>query len=208
LDRWRHLRVPFVIWDRGNGEAVAMETVLQSDELYRGRKIGLRVDRVRMADGRETTREVVFHPGAVAIVPLLPDGRVIMIRQYRHATGEVLLELPAGTRDQPGEAPADTAARELIEETGYRAGRVVHLADFYTAPGFCDELMSLYLATDLAPGDQNLMDDEAIGVEALTLDAAHALVADGTIRDAKTIVGLFLARERVGTECRVPGAEG
>ena len=177
-------------------EGVVVEEVLQSDERYRGRKIGLRVDRVRMADGRETTREVVFHPGAVAIVPLLPDGRVVLIRQYRHATGEVLLELPAGTRDQPGEAPIDTAARELIEETGYRAGRLTHLADFYTAPGFCNELMSLYVATDLTTGDQSLMDDEAIGVEAIPLDAATALIADGTIRDAKTIVGLLMLRER------------
>jgi ADP-ribose pyrophosphatase len=175
-----------------------MEEVLQTEELYRGRKFGLRLDRVRMADGRETTREVVFHPGAVAIVPLLPDGRVIMIRQYRHATGEVLLELPAGTRDQPGEAPIDTAARELIEETGYRAGQLLHLSDFYTAPGFCNELMSLFLATDLAPGDQNLMDDEAIGVEMLALDEAHALIAADTIRDAKTIVGLFMVREHLG----------
>jgi ADP-ribose pyrophosphatase len=189
--------VPFVVSGRGSGKAVAMEQVLQTDEIYRGRKIGLRVDQVRMADGRETTREVVFHPGAVAIVPLLPDGRVIMIRQYRHATDEVLLELPAGTRDQPGEAPIDTAARELIEETGYRAGQLIHLADFYTAPGFCNELMSLYVATDLAPGDQNLMDDEAIGVELLSLDEAHGLIVAGTIRDAKTIVGLFMAREHL-----------
>jgi ADP-ribose pyrophosphatase len=188
--------VPFVVSSRGSGKAVAMERVLHSDELYRGRKIGLRVDRVRLADGRETTREVVFHPGAVAIVPLLPDGRVIMVRQYRHATGEVLLELPAGTRDQPGEAPIETAARELIEETGYRAGQLTHLADFYTAPGFCNELMSLFVATDLTPGDQHLMHDEAIGVEAIALDAAHALIADGTIRDAKTIVGLLLVRGR------------
>jgi len=175
-----------------------MEQVLQTEEIYRGRKIGVRVDRVRMANGRETTREVVFHPGAVAIVPLLPDGRVIMIRQYRHATGEVLLEIPAGTRDIPGEAPIDTAARELIEETGYRAGALTHLSDFYTAPGFCNELMSLYLATDLAAGDQNLMDDEAISVEAFSLDEAQALIAGGSIRDAKTIVGLLLARERRG----------
>jgi ADP-ribose pyrophosphatase len=189
--------VPFVVSGRGSGKAVAMEQVLQTDEIYRGRKIGLRVDQVRMADGRETTREVVFHPGAVAIVPFLPDGRVIMIRQYRHATGEVLLELPAGTRDVPGEAPIDTAARELIEETGYRAGQLIHLADFYTAPGFCNELMSLYVATDLAPGDQNLMDDEAIGVELLSLNEAHGLIAAGTIRDAKTIVGLFMAREHL-----------
>ena len=171
-----------------------MEEVLQSDELYRGRKIGLRLDRVRLADGRETTRDIVFHPGAVAIVPLLPDGRVVLIRQYRHATGEVLLELPAGTRDQPGEAPIDTAARELIEETGYRAGKLTPLAEFYTAPGFCNELMHLFVATDLTVGDQALMDDEAIGVEIVTLDAARARIVDGSIRDAKTIIGLQLAR--------------
>ena len=173
-----------------------MEEVVRSTELYRGRKISLRIDDVRMPDGRETTRAVVSHPGAVAIVPLLPDGRVVLIRQYRHATGEVLLELPAGTRDQPGEAPVDTAARELVEETGYRAGWLEHLSDFYTAPGFCNELMSLYLATDLTVGDQNLMDDEAIAVEAFTVSEAIALIAEGAIRDAKTIVGLLLVQGR------------
>ena len=182
-----------------------MEQVLQTAELYRGPKIGLRIDAVRLADGRETTRAVVFHPGAVAIVPLLPDGRVVLIRQYRHATGEVLLELPAGTRDQPGEAPIDTAARELIEETGYRAGHLEQLSDFYTAPGFCNELMSLYLATGLTLGDQRLMDDEAIAVEVLPLSDALGLIADGTIRDAKTIIGLLLARDRVAG-CPLPAA--
>lgn len=169
-----------------------METVLGSDELYQGRKITLRVDRVRLADGRETTREVVSHPGAVAIVPLLPDGRVVLIRQYRHATGEVLLEIPAGTRDVPGEEPAATAARELAEETGYAAARFDHLADCYTAPGFCNELMSIFVATGLTPGDQRLMADETIGVEACPLDTAIGLIASGAIRDAKTIVGLLL----------------
>ncbi len=173
-----------------------MEEVLRSTERYRGPKIGLRIDDVRMPDGRETTRAVVFHPGAVAIIPLLPDGRVVLIRQYRHATGEVLLELPAGTRDQPGEAPLDTAARELTEETGYRAECLELLSEFYTAPGFCNELMALYLATGLTIGDQRLMDDEAIAVEALPLADALALIADGTIRDAKTIVGLLLVQGR------------
>ena len=181
-------------------KGVAVEEVLRSDELFRGRRIGLRRDHVRMANGRETTREVVFHPGAVAVVPFLPDGRVVLIRQYRHATGEVLLELPAGTRDVPGENPADTAARELVEETGYRAGRLAHLADFYTAPGFCNELMSLFVATDLTPGDRHLMDDEAIGVEPFSLAAARALVVDGAIRDAKTIIGLTLVPDSLGNE--------
>jgi ADP-ribose pyrophosphatase len=189
--------VPFVVSGRECGGAVAMEEVLRADEIYRGRTIGVRVDRVRLADGRETTREVVSQPGAVAIAPIQPDGRVILIRQYRHPTGEVLLELPAGTRDVPGEAPIDTAARELIEETGYRAGNLTHLADFYTAPGFCNELMSLFVATDLAPGDQHLMDDEAIGVELLSLDEAHGLIVAGTIRDAKTIVGLYMVRDHL-----------
>ena len=173
------------------------ERVLRSDRVFDGRLLKVRVDRVALAGGRETTREVVEHPGAVAIVPLLDDGRVVLVRQYRHAVGRALLEIPAGTLDQQGESPEAAAARELEEETGYRAAEFERLAAFYPAPGFATEHMTLYLATGLTEGAQGLMEDEEITTELVALDEVPARLARGDLSDAKTLVGLLLARERV-----------
>ncbi|MGN6362124.1 MAG: NUDIX domain-containing protein [Thermomicrobiales bacterium] len=181
------------------------EQVTGSEQIYAGKVLTLRVDRVTLPSGRATTREVVEHPGAVAIVPLLPDGRAVLVRQYRHATGETLLEIPAGTRDVPGETPEATAARELGEETGYRATHLTQVLDFYTAPGFCTERMLVYLATGLSRGDQQLMDDEAIAVELVALDDVPALLARGELRDAKTIAGLLAARASLQSGSRAVG---
>ena len=171
------------------------ERVLGSERVFAGKLLTVRVDRVALPGGRETAREIVEHPGAVGIVPLLPDGRVVLVRQYRHAVGRALLEIPAGTRDQPGESAEAAAARELAEETGYRAASLTRLAAFYTAPGFCTEELTLFLATGLTAGAPAAMDDEAIAVETVALDAVPALLARGEIADAKTIVGLLAARE-------------
>lgn len=171
------------------------ERVLGSEGVFAGKLLTVRVDRVALPGGRETAREIVEHPGAVGIVPLLPDGRVVLVRQYRHAVGRALLEIPAGTRDQPGESAEAAAARELAEETGYRAASLTRLAAFYTAPGFCTEELTLFLATGLTAGAPAAMDDEAIAVETVALDAVPVLLARGEIADAKTIVGLLAARE-------------
>ena len=185
--------------------AVEAEQVTGSEQIYTGKVLTLRVDRVTLPSGRATTREVVGHPGAVAIVPLLPDGRAVLVRQYRHATGETLLEIPAGTRDVPGETPEATAARELEEETGYRATHLTQVLDFYTAPGFCTERMLVYLATGLSRGDQQLMDDEAIAVELVALDDVPALLARGELSDAKTIAGLLAAQASLQSGSRAVG---
>lgn len=174
------------------------ERVIASERVYRGKLLTFRVDRVALPSGRETTREVVEHPGAVAIVPLLDDGRVALVRQYRHAVGRALLEIPAGTRDHPGESAEAAAARELEEETGYRAARLVPLATFYTAPGFATEEMHLFLATGLTRGAQGQMEDEDITVELVPLADVPALLARGDLADAKSLVGLLLARDGVG----------
>jgi len=179
----------------GNDGGPDAERVLHSERVFAGRLLNLRVDRVALPNGRETTREVVEHPGAVAIVPLHDDGRVVLVRQYRHAVGRSLLEIPAGTLDQGEESAEAAAARELQEETGYRAARLTPLATFYPAPGFATERMTVFLATGLTDGDQGQMEDENITVETISLAEVPALLARGELADAKTLVGLLLARD-------------
>jgi ADP-ribose pyrophosphatase len=169
------------------------ERTISSERRYEGRTVSLRVDEVTLDSGRRTTREVVEHPGAVAI--LAWDGeRLAMVRQWRHATGGALLEIPAGTLE-PGEEPLTTARRELAEEVGRAAATWVGGPVFFTAPGFCTELMHTYLATDLTDASAPADDDEEIDLSWLTLDEALAAIDDGRVRDAKTLAGiLWLAR--------------
>ena len=170
------------------------ERTLATWRPWTGRRIAVRVDEVERADGHRTTREIDEHPGAVAI--LAWDGeRLAMVRQWRHATGQALLEIPAGTLE-PNEPPADTARRELAEEVGLAAATWTEGPRFYTAPGFCTELMHLYLAADLSSTAAHLADaDEQIEASWLTLDDALAACDDGRIEDGKSIAGLaWLAR--------------
>ena len=148
------------------------------------------VDR-RLADGTVKRREVVRHPGAVTILPLVAPDRVCLIRNYRVSVGQTLIELPAGTLE-PGEDPQRTAVRELQEETGYQAGRMELLHTFYLSPGILDERMHLYLATDLRPGPAARERGEEIENLLTAWDEALRMASDGTIRDAKTLVGLLL----------------
>ena len=177
------------------------ERTISSERRHEGRTVSLRVDEVALDSGRRTTREVVEHPGAVAI--LAWDGeRLAMVRQWRHATGGALLEIPAGTLE-PGEEPLATARRELAEEVGRAAGTWVSGPVFFTAPGFCTELMHTYLATDLTDASAAADDDEEIETSWLTLDEALAAIDDGRVRDAKTLAGILwlsrhLARHRAG----------
>ncbi|MDT8901086.1 NUDIX domain-containing protein [Anaeroselena agilis] len=165
---------------------------LASEIVYNGKILTVRHDRVRLPDGREATRDVVGHPGAVAVVPITATGEIVLVRQYRYPVAKELLEVPAGKLDK-GEQPEDCARRELEEETGYRAGRLEHLATFYTAPGFTDEIMHLYLARDLSPTAQNTDGDEFIDIEYYTASQVKKLLADKEIIDAKTIIGLLMA---------------
>ena len=175
-----------------------VERVVASSVVHRGRYLTVRVDTVELADGRRSTRDIAGHPGAVAIVALDAGGRVALVRQWRIAAGGVLLEIPAGGLDVQDdgakEEPGLAARRELEEETGLRAGVWRRLAAFYTAPGFTDEYMHLFLATDLAPahpdGRLGPDEDERLILEWLPWRDALAAVDRGEIRDAKSIVGI------------------
>ncbi len=163
------------------------------DVLFQGWRF--RVERAVQVtpDGAEHVREVVRHPGAVVILPLLDDGRLCLLRNYRVAVAETLIELPAGTLE-PDEDPAETARRELAEETGYRAGRIEHVITFWMSPGILDEQMHLYLAEELQPGPTTLEAGEDIQPLLCTWDEAMEMVRRGNIRDAKTLVGLLYCR--------------
>lgn len=171
-----------------------MKTV-RSEEILRSRVYTIRRDVVQMDDGREFERHVIAHPGAVVI--LAEEGQeILFVRQYRHAAGESLLELVAGTLE-PGEDPAETAARELQEEAGYKAGKLTKLGEFFSAPGFCSELLHLYLAEDLTPSRLPGDEDEEITVERYTLEQATQMALSGQFRDAKTLAGVLLYAQYV-----------
>jgi len=166
------------------------EETLSSQQVFQGRLIRVRVDRVRLPGGGESSREIVEHNGAVAIVALDGESHVLLVRQFRKAVERTLLEIPAGTLE-PGEDPLECAHRELKEETGYAAGKMEHLGGFYSAPGFCAEYLTLYLATDLKPGPSNTEFDEDIELVRLPLSQTPQLIASGAICDAKSIIGLL-----------------
>jgi ADP-ribose pyrophosphatase len=173
------------------------ERTITSRTAFTGRLLTLRVETVALDDGRETTREIVQHPGAVAILPW--DGeRVALVRQWRHPAGRDLLEVPAGTLD-PGEEPAATARRELAEEVGVSADGWVTGPAFFTAPGFCTEHLTVFLATGLHPAPGAGHDpDEQIEVTWMTLSDALGAIDDGSIEDGKSIAALLWLARRLG----------
>lgn len=167
------------------------EAPVNRQTVFAGRLLSVHRDEVRLPDGRIATREVVEHPGAVAIVAQATDGRVLLVRQWRHAAGRVLWELPAGTRE-PEEEPAFTARRELREETGYHGGRWRQLGQAPISPGYTNETMFFFAATELTAGEAATDGDENLDMEAFTPARLAALVRGGEV-DVKTIAGLALA---------------
>lgn len=157
--------------------------------IYTGKVITLNVDTVQLPNGVTADLETIRHPGAAAVVPIKADGTVVLIRQFRHAAGGFIYEIPAG-KLAPGEEPIQCAARELEEEVGYRASTFELLSSIFTAPGFADEVIHVYRATGLTKGRQQLDRDEVLDVIEMPLQEAITKIEDGTIRDAKTIVGL------------------
>ena len=173
--------------------------VLSSRGVHDGRIVKLSLEEVRLPNGNVVTLELIRHPGAAAVVPVDSDGNVILVRQYRHATGSWLLEVPAGKLDHPGEAPEDCARREVEEETGYRAGRLVPLGWIFTTPGFTNEKIWLYLALELSSSSSNLQADEVLTVESLSLAEAARRAVSGEIVDGKSVCALVRAAAAVAS---------
>lgn len=182
---------------------MAKERTLESQSIYRGRVVNLRLDTVELADGRRAQREVVEHEEVVAIVPLDSQGNVLLVRQYRHAVEQTMLEIPAGGVE-PGEDPLECTQRELQEETGYKAQNIQRIGGFHISPGFCTEYIHLFLATDLQPSPLKGDVDEDIELVPVTLGEIPDLIQSGDIKDAKSIAGLltFLAFHQEKTSLR------
>jgi len=193
--------------DRGGPDDPLRERLLSTEVLRRSRILEFRIDTVQAADGHVSTRDIAGHPGGVCMVAIDAQDRVLFVRQWRHATGGPLLEIPAGTLDREPDGSiedhAGAAARELEEETGSRAGAWQYVGSFYTAPGFTSELMHLYLATDLRPAHGEALqpdEDERLELYPIPFDEAVAMVERGEIRDAKSIIGmLWVARLRAAS---------
>jgi len=175
-----------------------MEKKLSSRLLHEGRNFDFLVDEVELPNGHITQRDIVRHPGAVAIVPILGDGRVALIRQFRYATGKTLLEIPAGTLEQ-GKPPLECAARKLRKETGYEAKALEPLLSCFMAPGYSDEVIHFFVARGLRVVGDDPEIDEEITLDLHSLEEVRRMIEENVIEDAKTIVGiLFLTTQRGG----------
>src|SRR5688572_18997437 len=166
------------------------EERISSERVFDGRLVKVRVDAVRLPSGREATREVVEHPGAVAILPVTDSGKLILVRQFRYAVGRSLLEVPAGTRE-PGEPDEETAGRELHEEVGLEAGTIELLARFFISPGWCNEELVAFRATDLREIGAQPEQDENLDIVEIDPADVPTLIANGEIADAKTITAVL-----------------
>ena len=167
--------------------------LLKSETLLKGRAFAIRRDWMKTPDGRETKYDIIEHGGSAVIVPIDADGNLLFVRQYRHAAGTDLLELPAGTLDE-GEEPAVCAAREIREETGFAAGKLEKIGEFYLAPGYSTEFMVVFLATDLKHDPLEADADEFLSVEKIPVKQALEMAEKGEIPDAKSLAALLLAQ--------------
>ena len=182
-------------WDKQNGlfqtdPAELTESKIESRRLFSGAVFDLEVDQVKLPNGKPSTRELIRHKGAVAVVPLFPDHTVAVEEQYRYAVGKILIEIPAGKLDSPGEDREEAARRELREETGLVAGKLTCLGDYYGSPAIVDERITLYLATELSEGERSLDDDEFLSVRRIPLSDLADAILRGEIPDGKTQAAL------------------
>jgi ADP-ribose pyrophosphatase len=175
---------------------VSRYETISSKNIFKGKILSVNLDELRMPSGRIVERETIAHGGAVGIVPLTDNGEIVMVSQYRHPVGGMLLEIPAGKLD-PGETPEECARRELIEEIGLAPGRLVKMATFYTTPGYSNEIFHLFLADGLTPEHSDLTEEEIESVVRIPMDDAVRMISDGTIEDGKTIAAVGLAKIRL-----------
>ena len=175
-----------------------IERKLSSKAVYTGRLLHVYCDNVRLPNGNEATRDLIRHIGAVAVLPITDDGRVIIEHQFRYPVNEVLLEIPAGKLDSKDEDRLEAVKRELREETGYTASEWIELGDLYPTPAYSDEVIRLYIAKGLSKGDRELDDDEFIDVELIPLSELVEAVMSGTIKDAKTQLAILKAARALG----------
>jgi ADP-ribose pyrophosphatase len=172
------------------------EKTINSQQIYDGRIVHLYVDDVQLPNGQTAKREIVRHSGAVAVVPVDSEGKLILVRQYRYAAGRILLEIPAGTLYKD-EDPALCAVRELQEETGYKPGRLQKIGGIFVAPGYTTEFIHLYIATDLIESRLQMDEDEFIEVVRMTLDEVLERIQSGEIADGKTVSAVLLAQNLI-----------
>lgn len=183
-----------------NDDKNLIEKKISSEEIFKGHLLHVFKDDIVLPNGNKATREWIKHPGASAVIPLLPDGQIILVRQYRYPVAQVTLEVPAGKLDKVGEDPLECAKRELAEETGYTAEKIWKLTTIATTVGFSNEYIHLYAATNLISGKQHTDDDEFINVVKMPLADAVKLVEDGTIIDCKSIISILMLAKQIEAE--------
>ncbi len=175
------------------------ETQVSREEIFHGVALHVVKDEILLPDGTRSVREISLHNGAAAVIPILPDGRVIMERQFRYAHGRVMLEIPAGKLDTPEEPPLDGAKRELYEETGAVANRYTYLGSVAPSPALINEVIHIFMAEEITLGESHLDKGEFLDVEYFTLDQLYEMVMNGEITDAKTQIAILKAREILKT---------
>ncbi len=175
------------------------EKTMKSEKIYEGKIINLKLDTVELPDQKYTKREIVEHPGAVAIVPITADNELVLVKQFRKAIEEAIIEIPAGKLEH-GEDPASCAVRELKEETGFTAEKIQYVFQFYTSPGFSNEKMHLFVATGLAEGTAEPENDEYIEIIKIKLDNLLNMINNGEITDSKSIIGILMANNIINSK--------
>ncbi|MFC2159714.1 NUDIX hydrolase [Actinomycetota bacterium] len=177
------------------------EEKIDSKQIFKGEIVGLYYDNIKLPNGKTATREKVTHPGAVGIVPVTNDNKIILVRQYRYPVEDITIEIPAGKLDKD-ENPSKCAQRELEEEVGAVNGRLIHLSTFYTTPGFCNEVLHLYLAIEFKRTANNLDEDEFLEILEPEADDAIQWIKNGKIKDSKTIIGILMAKDYINEKLR------
>ncbi|OPX43640.1 ADP-ribose pyrophosphatase [Ruminiclostridium hungatei] len=173
------------------------EKTLKTEDIYKGNIIKVQNLTVSLPNGKEATRDIVLHPGASVVVPVNENGEIYMVRQFRKPLDFTTLELPAGKLDAPGEDPKICAERELMEETGLRAENIEHLISIHTTPGFCNEVIHMYMATGLTQGESCTDEDEFLDVDKIHVSKLVDMILEHKITDAKTIIGVLLAERKI-----------